>query len=182
MKNKLLLIIAICLFAALAACAEDETPVSPDTTDLPVINPAATATPAVQSAGPVVPVDEQRPQLGAAPQGNGVDVDLTTLSATIIMGEVNNMWANPGDYMGKTVKITGPYMASYYDETGLYYHYVVIDNCCAGLEFILNGDYTYPDDYPDNDTLIEVVGVFGQYDELGMRYIYLATDEITVLS
>jgi hypothetical protein len=51
----------------------------------------------------------------------GVDVDLTQLSNTMVYAEVYNMMANPLDYLGKTVKATGPYYATYYDATGQYY-------------------------------------------------------------
>ena len=113
-----------------------------------------------------------------------VDVDLTVLSSTMLFAEVNNMMTTPVDYMGKSVKISGPYYASFYDETGLYYHYVIIEDasaCCTqGLEFVWNGNHFYPDDYPEDDMIIEVIGVFGSYDELGQTYYYLAVDDISI--
>ena len=116
----------------------------------------------------------------------GVDVDLTVLSTTMVYAEVNNIMTNPGDYIGKTVRMGGPYYTSYYDETGLYYHYVVIEDataCCAqGLEFIWDGEHSYPDDYPDERAYIEVAGVFGSYDELGRTYYCLTVDGITVVN
>ena len=112
-----------------------------------------------------------------------VDVDLTTLSSTMVYAEVYNMLVNPDDYMGKTIKMRGAYYASYFDETKQYYHYVVIEDsaaCCAqGLEFKWNGNNTYPDDYPEDQTIIEVVGVFGRYSELDRSYTYISTDLIT---
>ena len=114
-----------------------------------------------------------------------VDVDLTALSSTMIYAEVYNIMTNPDDYMGKTIKMTGPYNASYYDETGLYYHYVVVEDaasCCQqGLEFVWNGEHTYPDDYPESNSKIEVVGVFCSYDEFGTTYYCLSVDDISVL-
>lgn len=115
----------------------------------------------------------------------GVDVDLTALSSTMVYAEVYNMTTSPDDYMGKTIKMSGPYYASFYDETDSYYHYVIIEDaaaCCqSGLEFIWNGEHNYPNDYPTENTKIEVSGVFGSYEELGQTYYYLAVDEITVL-
>ena len=112
-----------------------------------------------------------------------VDVDLTALSSTMVYAEVVNILSNPGDYMGKIIRMNGLYYASYYDVTDLFYHYVIIQDataCCAqGLEFMLSGDKTYPEDYPDDEANIEVVGVFGSYDELGSTYYYLTVDDIS---
>lgn len=113
-----------------------------------------------------------------------VDVDLTLLNSTLVYGEVYNMMYYPEDYMGKTVKARGPYYASLYEETGLYYHFILIEDaaaCCQqGLEFIWNG-HTYPDGFPADDTEIEVTGVFGRYEELGETYYYLEVDDVVVV-
>jgi len=114
-----------------------------------------------------------------------VDVDLTVLSSTMVYAEVNNILTNPGNYIGKIIKMSGLYYSSYSDITDLNYHYVVIEDataCCAqGLEFIWSGDHSYPADYPDESVNIEVTGVFGSYDELGSTYYFLTVGSITVL-
>jgi hypothetical protein len=119
-----------------------------------------------------------------SPNNMDIDVDLTVLSGTMVYAEVYNIMIDPEEYMGKIIKMNGSYSASYYDGTGLYYHYVIIEDataCCAqGLEFIWNGEHSYPDDYPEAQTKIEVVGVFGSYDELGITYYYLLVDDISI--
>ena len=46
--------------------------------------------------------------------------------------------------------------------------------CCAqGIGFVLADDYTYPDDYPELDTEICVVGVFNTYKEGDYTYCTL---------
>ena len=121
----------------------------------------------------------------AAMATGGVDVDLTKLSSTMVYAEVYNMMESPNNYLGKTIKMSGSYYSSYSERTGLHYHFVIIEDataCCAqGLEFIWNGEHTYPGDYPAETTNIEVTGVFGSYDELGETYYYLAIDDIVVL-
>ncbi len=43
--------------------------------------------------------------------------------------------------------------------------------CCAqGIEFVLAGEYTYPDDYPEEGSYIKVAGVFDTYED--EEYIY----------
>ena len=120
-----------------------------------------------------------------SPLSDNIDVDLTELSGTMVYAEVFSIMSNPDDYIGKTIKMNGPYSSSYYDKTDMYYHFVIIEDasaCCqSGLEFIWSGEHASPDDYPKIGTKIEVAGVFGSYDELGGTYYYLAVDDIAVL-
>lgn len=114
-----------------------------------------------------------------------IDVDLTVLSSTMIYSEVYNMMVNPDDYLEKTIKVSGPYNAAYLEDTGKYYHFVVISDataCCQnGIEFIWDDNsHVYPDEYPESNTIIELVGVFSSYEELGETYYYLKTDGIII--
>lgn len=115
---------------------------------------------------------------------SGVDVDLAAMSSTMVYAEVYNMTYSPGDYIGKTIKLRGQYYASYYEQTGKYYHYIVVSDataCCQqGVEFLFSTEHAYPDDYPADGTEVEAVGVYGSYEELGQVYYYLLTDELTV--
>ena len=46
--------------------------------------------------------------------------------------------------------------------------------CCSqGIEFVLAGDYTYPDDYPEQREEICVVGEFDTYQDADMTYCTL---------
>ena len=105
-----------------------------------------------------------------------VDVDLTTLSSTMVYSEVSNMMTVPDDYMGKIVKMNGTF-AVYHDETtGKDYFACIIKDataCCSqGLEFTLDGK-KYPDDYPELGSDITVVGKFNTYEESGTQYCTL---------
>lgn len=114
----------------------------------------------------------------------GIDIDLTLLSSIMVYSEVYNMVYTPDDYIGKTIKVSGTYSASYYDETDMYYHFVIVDDateCCqSGLEFVWNGNHVYPSDYPNEGDTIEIIGVYGSYDELGYTYFYLSVDDINI--
>ena len=123
--------------------------------------------------------------IGPPPEMGEIDVDLTTLSSTMVYAEVFNIVSNPTDYLGKTIKVNGLYYSYYFSQTEQYYHHVFIPDataCCQqGLELIWSGDHTYPDDYPVDETEIEITGVFWEYDELGITYYYIATDDIKIL-
>ena len=118
-------------------------------------------------------------------QSENIDVDLTVLSGVMVYAEVSNIVSKPDDYIGKTVKIRGMYYSSYYEETGLYYHYIIIADatmCCEqGLEFVWNGDHVYPDDYPAAGTNIEIIGVFGRYTENDKEYYYIEVDDLIII-
>ena len=43
----------------------------------------------------------------------------------------------------------------------------------VGMEFVLEGDLTYPDDYPELGTEITVIGEFQSYEENGMTRYHL---------
>jgi len=115
-----------------------------------------------------------------------VDIDLTRLSATMLAAEVTNIYNNGNANIGKTIRVRGDYFNFYNAEMDIHFHYVLTlneDDCCQeGFEFRLSGDHVYPDDYPQIGTSIEVTGVFSSYEELGMIFYYLATDEITISS
>lgn len=106
-----------------------------------------------------------------------IDVDLTKLSSTMVYSEVYNMMTNPSDYMGKTVKMSGQF-AVYHDEASDNYYFACLiadaTACCQqGLEFVLAGDYKYPNDYPELGSEIAVVGEFSTYKEGDNQYCTL---------
>lgn len=105
------------------------------------------------------------------------DVDLTKLSSTMVYSEVYNMMTSPDDYLGKKVKMSGN-LGVYQDQTTnkLYYACLIADAtaCCSqGIEFVLDGDYSYPDDYPEINSIITVSGIFDTYEENGYTYCQL---------
>ena len=109
------------------------------------------------------------------------DVDLTQLSSTMVYSQVYDMVYTADNYVGKTVKMKGPF--SYYQDpqTKQEYFAVLISDataCCSqGIEFVLNGDYKYPDDYPELNKEITVAGKFNYYKEGVNTYCQL-TDAV----
>ncbi len=106
-----------------------------------------------------------------------VDIDLTVLSSTMVYSEVYNMMYTPEEYIGKTIKMEGQYSAYHDENTGNDYFACIIKDamaCCSqGVEFVLNDDYKYPDDYPTDGGDITVMGVFDTYMEGDNMYCTL---------
>ena len=119
--------------------------------------------------------------------GHAVDVDLTAMSKTLVYAEVFNILINrPDAYLGKTIKMNGVYAVAHYDKLDQYYHFIVIEDaaaCCQqGFEFIRNGNYVYPKDYPKEKAKIEVTGVFKKgRDASDNTYYYLAAEDFKTL-
>ena len=125
----------------------------------------------------------QKPAAEAAEDTAALDIDLTVLSSTMVYSEVYSMMSFPDDYIGKTVKMKGQFVIGYVyntdgtpDESTARFACVIADAtaCCSqGLEFILTGEHTYPDEYPELGAEITVVGTFELYEEDGCRYYRL---------
>lgn len=106
-----------------------------------------------------------------------IDVDLTALSSTMIYSEVYNMMISPDNYLGKTIKMSGNFSVYQNPNTQKYYFACVIADataCCSqGIEFVLDGDYSYPEDYPEMNSQITVTGIFDVYEEGEYKYCQL---------
>lgn len=139
-----------------------------------------TATACSKKKADVIPVraPEQKTvetrDLATAP----VDIDLTTMSSTMVLAEVFNMIITPEDYEGKIVKAEGPFLIFENPENNDRFFAILIEDatkCCQqGIEFVWSGNHTYPDDYPQENQQITVKGVYHtiEYDT-GVTYNYL---------
>ena len=96
-----------------------------------------------------------------------VDIDLTLMNATMVYSQVYDMVTEPDGYIGKTVRMNGQF-AVYDGEERVYCACVVADAtaCCQqGIEFILRGEPSYPEGYPELGSEVTVAGVFDTYIE-----------------
>lgn len=106
-----------------------------------------------------------------------VDYDLTQMNSDMVYATVYQMMVEPEQYVGKTFRVRGTYYAGKDEKNGNYYHYCVIKDamaCCAqGLEFVWeDGTHAYPEEYPAEETEIEVEGTFETYREDGDTNMY----------
>lgn len=109
------------------------------------------------------------------------DIDLTKLSSTMVYSEVYNMMTEPEGYLGKVVKVKGPF-AVYEGKSRNYYACIIEDAtaCCAqGMEFVPAEKLTYPEDFPPLETQLTVVGVFDTYTEGDNVYCQLLNAELS---
>lgn len=83
--------------------------------------------------------------------------------------------SNPNDYIGKTIKMNGIYTQYTNQDGSKFYPACIIQDataCCSqGIEFVLTDENTYPED----GSLIVVIGTFESYvdDYDGGTYYHL---------
>lgn len=115
---------------------------------------------------------------------NGIDIDLTTMSSTMVYSQVSDIMYKPEQYIGQTIKIKGTFAVYEDEKTGNRYYSVLINDataCCQnGMEFVPNEELKYPDDFPELDTEITVTGTINTYDEDGFTYLHLESYSMTV--
>ena len=98
-----------------------------------------------------------------------VDVDLTTMSGTMVYSYVADMLANPESYRGQVVRMHGDSNMTH----GGSHSCIVYDalGCCTeGIEYVLADEEL---DYPDDGDSITVVGTFATYSKGGNTYFTL---------
>lgn len=121
---------------------------------------------------------ENKPDLSTT---EGVDIDLTLLSSTLVYAEVYNMMYYPEDYVGKIIKMKGSFNVYTDTEKGIDYLAVLVADataCCQqGLEFTWEG-HKYPEDYPKMGTEMTVTGEVELYEEDGFMYLRIIADSV----
>ena len=190
MKGMLCLMLVVCMTVSLCACGKN----SENGTENDTLSSAGEGSapvgiiPTPEEQGTQEEQSTEEPEQTQA-SADGVDVDLTVLSSTMVYSEVFNMlYYEPESYYGKTVKMTGTFnIYQWVNEDGtvedapVAFACIISDAtaCCAqGMEFVLADELVYPDDYPELGAEITVVGEFQSYEENGMTWYHLVNAKI----
>ncbi len=132
-----------------------------------------------------VPVPAQNTEVKEKSKRPKIDLDMTKLNYNMVSSLIFNMMVESEKYLGKRIKIAGKFYSEF-DEDNLIRHYSVLiwDNtaCCqVGLQFIREGDYEFPKDYPEQMTPVEISGIYSIKEINGMDYVYLACDDFKIM-
>ena len=185
MKRLFCLMLAVCMMVSLCACGKDSEEGAGNDASSSNEKSSASAESIPTPKEQETPDEQQPPEEPEQTQtsADGVDVDLTVLSSTMVYSEVYNMLYNdPAHYLGKTVKARGGFFIYQLVTDGVLqpdpvaYACIIADatTCCAeGMEFVPEGDLTYPEDYPELGAEITVIGEFQSYEENGMTWYHL---------
>lgn len=112
-----------------------------------------------------------------------IDVDLTTMSSTMIYSYVFDMLMDADSYKDKTIKVKGFFQTFVNDNSKDPYFAIIIPDataCCQqGIEFIWVGEHEYPDDYPQQGQEITAVGKYKIFETTeGIQYTYLQVSQL----
>lgn len=122
--------------------------------------------------------DVPKPTVAVPDAANGeYDVDLTTLDSNMVYAQVYDLVYGEKDYTGQMIRAKGVFDYYFDPQTNQEYFAILISDataCCAqGIEFVMAGEHTYPDDYPELGAEITVHGVFNTYEDAYGSYVQL---------
>jgi hypothetical protein len=121
---------------------------------------------------PKAPVPGARP--AGAPSG-----DMVEIGEKFFIAQTNDVYLNPEDYLGKTIRFEGLFKQMRYEGGGGYCFVLRYGpGCCgndgsAGFEVSWDRADPNPPPYPDEDDWVEAEGVLGYYREDDYPYLYL---------
>jgi zinc transport system permease protein len=104
----------------------------------------------------------------------------------LFIAQVNDVYLNPEDYLGKTINLEGIFVSSQYEGREDPYCFVIRygPGCCgndgnAGFEIAWKSP---PEKgYPEMNDWVEATGTLGTYEEDGYPYLYIALESLNVL-
>jgi hypothetical protein len=103
----------------------------------------------------------------------------------LFIAQTNEIYLNPEEYLGRTIKLEGLFKSEEYPGYGRTYCFVLRygPGCCgndgnAGFEVAWPGE-SRP--LPAIDEWVEAVGTLASYEEEGYPYLYLALSSLNVL-
>jgi uncharacterized membrane protein YcgQ (UPF0703/DUF1980 family) len=153
---------------------------------LPPQTAPAQGIPAVPS--PLLPNSAPVKTLGTmTAKGTG---EIVEIREKMFIAQTNEIYLNPEDYLGKTIKLEGLFKREAYwgEETAYCFVLRYGPGCCgsdgnAGFEVAWTppGSAAEPPPYPGEDEWVEAVGTLSSYEEDGYPYLYLALASLKVL-
>jgi uncharacterized membrane protein YcgQ (UPF0703/DUF1980 family) len=98
----------------------------------------------------------------------------------MFIAQTNEVYLNPEDYMGRTVKLEGLFKKQEYPGGGGYCFVLRYGPGCCGNDGSAGFEVAWDRPYPQEDEWVEAVGVLDSYDEDGYPYLYLDLASLVV--
>lgn len=113
---------------------------------------------------------------------NPAQGDIIQIGEKMFVGQINDIYANPDEYLGKTIRYEGFYMVFDNGETGSRYDYVLRNGPgCCGNDSQVGFEINWDGAAPDIDAWVEVTGEMSSYEEDGWPYLCVNATELKVL-
>ncbi|MDR2477793.1 MAG: metal ABC transporter permease [Treponema sp.] len=109
--------------------------------------------------------------------------DIVEIKEKLFIAQTNDVYLNPEEYLGKTIKLEGLFKREGYESRSYCFVIRYGPGCCgsdgnAGFEVAWDDRGTA---YPAIDSWVGATGILKRYEEDGFPYLYLALSELTVL-
>jgi predicted small secreted protein len=151
---------------ALAAAAADDSAATDETAD-------GTA---VEDGTADAPVSHSFEAASADPD------DLLVVGDKMFVGQMNDIYLNPDDYLGRTIRYEGFFTWFDNEETGQRYYCLVRNGPgCCGYDSLVGFEVDWSGEQPENDDWCEVEGAIDTYQEDGLDYIVIRAASLEVL-
>jgi zinc transport system permease protein len=138
--------------------------------------PSAAGSAAAETTGKTAP----------APVNN--DGATIEIKEKMFIAQTNDVYLNPEEYMGRTIKLEGIFKSEQYEGRESPYHFVIRygPGCCgndgsAGFEIAWDETAAAGKTWPAPDDWVEAAGVLKTYEEDGYPYLYLSLVTLMVM-
>jgi uncharacterized membrane protein YcgQ (UPF0703/DUF1980 family) len=115
------------------------------------------------------------------------DGDILEITEKMFIAQINDVYLNSDDYLGKTIKLQGIFKSEQFYEGDETYCFVIRygPGCCgtdgnAGFEVKWDKDREQP--YPAVESWVEAIGTLKTENEGDYQYLYLDLSSLAVLS
>lgn len=112
----------------------------------------------------------------------GDDGDIIEIKEKMFIAQTNDIYVNPQDYLGKTLKYEGIF-DPYVDEgTGETYYFVIrYGPGCCGYDANAGFEISWSGEYPKKNDWVEVVGVLEEFEDNGDKFLRLNVSSLKIL-
>jgi uncharacterized membrane protein YcgQ (UPF0703/DUF1980 family) len=108
--------------------------------------------------------------------------DILEIGEKMFVGQMNDIYLNPNEYLGKTIRYEGFFTFFENSETGQRYDAVIRNGPgCCGYDSSVGFEVDWKGDLPAVDDWCSVEGVVDLYQEEGLDYIVVRADSLDVL-
>lgn len=106
--------------------------------------------------------------------------EVINISEKVYVTYINDIYTNPQEYLGKTIKIQGMFKSETIGDTVYDYVYRIGPGCCGSDGDMCGFEYTYDGEIPSNNDWIEVEGKLIEYEEEGEKFICIQANSVKV--
>ena len=187
MKKWYAIVVSFLLLVSLAGCSDEQQHLYSyeATSDVPRSqSPQGQGSPNDESAEDIASEPVAQPGVHSLPEDAAFSSgDVIEIREKLFIAQTNDMYLNPGDYLGKTIRYEGIYK-SYIPETGQEepWHYVIrYGPGCCGYDGEAGFEVRWDGEFPQEDDWVEVTGTL--HEEIypsGLKVLYLEIASLAV--